>query len=90
MRMVGKQSFGCSGVRICTSSDNSRKSVFGMFVVLGLLLIALMVPGGSVNAQSPDGGVTTQVEFDAQSGSYVKVTRVGDMVINREYMTFEQ
>ncbi len=88
--MVGKQSFGCSGERICMPSDNSRKSVFGMFVVLGLLLIALMVPGGSVYAQSPDGGVTTQVEYDAQSGSYVKVTRVGDMVINREYMTFEQ
>ena len=49
--------------------------------------MCLTVPA---QAQSPEGGVTTSVEYDAQSGGYVKVTRVGDMVINREYMTFEE
>ena len=43
-----------------------------------------------LQAQTPDGGVTTTVEYDAQSGDYVRITRVGDMVINREYMTFEE
>jgi cell surface protein SprA len=51
------------------------------------LFVLLAVPA---QAQTPDGGVTTTVEYDAQSGGYVRVTRVGDMVINRQYMTFEE
>ena len=35
-------------------------------------------------------GITTAVEYDAQSGSYVRVTKVGDMVVGREYMTFDE
>ena len=35
-------------------------------------------------------GVSTAVEYDAQSGSYVRVTKVGDMVVGREYMSFEE
>ena len=35
-------------------------------------------------------GMTTSVEYDAATGSYVKVVKVGDMVIGREYMTFEE
>ena len=34
--------------------------------------------------------VTSTVEYDASTGSYVRVTRVGDMVLGREYMTFEE
>ena len=34
--------------------------------------------------------VTSTVEYDATTGSYVRVTRVGDMVLGREYMTFEE
>lgn len=41
-------------------------------------------------AQSPDEPLTTTVEYDAESGTYTKVTRLGDMVVNREYMTFEE
>ncbi len=35
-------------------------------------------------------GITTSVEYDAQSGSYVRVTKVGDMVIGRDYMSFDE
>ena len=34
--------------------------------------------------------MTTTVEYDAESGGYTKVTKLGDMVISREYMTFEE
>ncbi len=32
----------------------------------------------------------TEVEYDATTGSYVRVTKLGNMVLNREYMTFEE
>ena len=35
-------------------------------------------------------GVTTSVEYDAATGEYVRITKVGDMIIGREYMTFEE
>ena len=34
--------------------------------------------------------VTTTVEYNAETGDYVKITKVGNIVIGREYMTFEQ
>ena len=56
-----------------------------------MLLIAFLVWLASpLYAQTPDGGITTTVEYDTETGGYVKVTRVGDMVIGREYMTFEE
>ena len=59
--------------------------------ILPLVLLTLLVwQATPLQAQSPDGGIVTTVEYDAQSGGYVKVTRLGDMVINREYMTFEE
>ena len=35
-------------------------------------------------------GMKTTVEYDAATGSYVKITKLGDMVLGREYMTFEE
>ena len=35
-------------------------------------------------------GITTSVEYDAQSGSYVRVTKVGDIVVGRDYMSFDE
>ena len=56
-----------------------------------LLLVLLIAGAGSTAyAQTPDSGPVTTVEYDAQTSSYVKVTRLGDMVINREYMTFDE
>lgn len=34
--------------------------------------------------------ITTTVEYDATTGTYVKVTKLGDMVLSREYMTFDE
>ena len=34
--------------------------------------------------------ITTTVEYDAESGTYVKVTRLGEMVLGKEYMTFDE
>ena len=41
-------------------------------------------------AQTPDDGITTTVEYDPSSGGYYRITRVGDMVVGRDYMTFEE
>lgn len=58
-------------------------------VVAALALFLLLGAGASAWAQVPNGPVTT-VEYDPQSGSYVKLTKLGDMVVNREFMTFEE
>ena len=50
----------------------------------------LLLYAAPLSAQTPDVGPTVTVEYDAESGGYVKVTRVGDMVIDRQYMTFEE
>ncbi|MCR4659957.1 MAG: cell surface protein SprA [Bacteroidales bacterium] len=35
-------------------------------------------------------GITTEVEYDEQTGSYVKITKSGSTVISREYLSFEE
>ena len=75
-----------------------RHTIFGytpsrrpVRILVCLLLVLLIAGAGSTAyAQTPDGGPVTTVEYDAQTSSYVKVTRLGDMVINREYMTFDE
>ena len=34
--------------------------------------------------------IHTSVEYDPKNHQYIKLTKVGDMVINREYLTFDQ
>ena len=34
--------------------------------------------------------LTDTVEYNAETGDYIRVTKLGDMVLSREYMTFEQ
>ncbi len=34
--------------------------------------------------------MTTTVEYDPNDNSYVKITKVGDMVVDRQYMTFQE
>lgn len=58
-------------------------------LMAAMVLLLLLGVGAPVWAQTPNGLVTT-VEYDAQSGSYVKLTKLGDMVVNREYMTFAE
>ena len=36
------------------------------------------------------GNITTTVEYNPETKDYVRVTKVGDMVIGREYMSFEE
>jgi len=54
-----------------------------------LLHIILFFPN-QAQAQEPTEGITTTVEYDAKTDSYVRITMLGDMVINREYLTFEE
>ena len=35
-------------------------------------------------------GITTTVEYNPATGDYVRITKAGDMVISRDYMTFEE
>lgn len=67
-----------------------------------LLLLLTVLPGLGAWAQSdsvdftPMGSgytpsvVKTTVEYNPDTKDYVKVTRVGDVVVEREYLTFEQ
>ena len=55
-----------------------------------VVLLALMLISVPAQAQTPDDGITTTVEYDPSSGGYYRITRVGDMVVGREYMTFEE
>ena len=55
-----------------------------------VVLLALMLISEPAQAQTPDDGITTTVEYDPSSGGYYRITRVGDMVVGREYMTFEE
>ena len=50
---------------------------------------------GSDQPQSPmylnnPSNMTTTVEYDPERHSYVKITKVGNIVINRQYMTFQE
>ncbi len=55
-----------------------------------LVLLVLVAIGMPAQAQEPTGGTVTTVEYDAESDSYVRITKMGDMVISREYLTFEE
>lgn len=54
-----------------------------------MALLLLLLVWQPMQAQQPS-NLTTAVEYDAESNSYVKVTKVGDMVIGREYMSFDE
>lgn len=56
-----------------------------MFLLLAAMFFCL-----PVQAQEPTGGVTTTVEYDAETDSYVRLTKMGDLIIDRQYLTFEQ
>ena len=59
-------------------------------LVAALLLHIILFFPNQAQAQEPTEGITTTVEYDAKTDSYVCITMLGDMVINREYLTFEE
>lgn len=59
-------------------------------LVAALLLHIILFFPNQAQAQEPTEGITTTVEYDAKTDSYVRITMLGDMVINREYLTFEE
>lgn len=70
-----------------------QRSLAQWFV--GLMVCACMLLGYQAKAQdNPNGwkpsNMTEEVEYDTKSNSYVKITKVGNMVISREYLTFEE
>lgn len=62
--------------------------------ILSFVICLVFVMAASVlNAQEPATGinqVTTEVEYNPETNDYVKVTKIGDIVISREYMTFAE
>lgn len=53
------------------------------------------IPSSSDAPQSPlylnnPANITTKVEYDPNTHSYVRITRVGDVVISRQYMSFDE
>ena len=68
------------------------------YILLLLTMVCLSAPAWGQTDSSgytPMGSgytpssITTTVEYDAESGTYVKVTRLGEMVLGKEYMTFD-
>ncbi|MBR4738525.1 MAG: cell surface protein SprA, partial [Bacteroidales bacterium] len=67
-----------------------------------IILFLLLATGGAVWGQTDSGGytpmgsgytpagITTTVEYNPETGDYVKIMKVGDMIVGREYMTFEE
>ncbi len=69
-----------------------------------ILIVLVLLTGGYMTAQTDSTGstwrpmgdaytpssITTTVEYDAESGDYVKVKRLGSVELSREYMTFEE
>ncbi len=58
--------------------------------VVTFLLFVVVVFCLPVQAQEPIGGITTTVEYDAQTDSYVLLSKIDSLVINRQYLTFEE
>jgi len=62
--------------------------------LLRLAVVVLLVAvGGRAAAQTPAqslSSTTTVVEYDSETNSYIRLTKMGDMVIERHYMTFEE
>ena len=56
-----------------------------LFILLAFCLWTL----GSVMAQDPTKQTDT-IEYDSESNSYVRITKVGNVEINRNYMTFDE
>ncbi len=54
-----------------------------------LLLLFLSAYSAPLWAQTPN-TPTDSVIYDAESGSYIKLTKMGGMVIDRQYMSFEE
>ena len=75
------------------------KTKYKYIILLLLTLVLSWVPvwgQSDTGAYTPMGsgytpaGVTTSVEYRPATGDYVKYIKVGDMIIDREYLTFEQ
>lgn len=61
--------------------------------IIVLCLLTVVWCTASLHAQEPNwtpSNMTTTVEYDATDNSYVRITRVGDIIIKREYMTFAE
>lgn len=69
------------GVRVQAQSDDSA----GVHYRLPLR----GEPTSPLHLSTP-GNIVTTVEYDAKNNEYVKVTRIGDLVLSKEYMTFSE
>ncbi|MCQ2296205.1 MAG: cell surface protein SprA [Bacteroidales bacterium] len=58
-------------------------------LIAWLMLLIFSAFATPLWAQTPN-MPTDSVIYDAESGSYIKLTKMGDMVIDRQYMTFEE
>lgn len=78
----------------CFTYNKPQNSQHPLHLVLAFVLLcfALLAPN-LLLAQDPNwkpSNMTVTVEYDEKDNSYVKVTKVGDIVISREYMTFQE
>lgn len=58
-----------------------------------LLVVLMLCLSFSLKAQTPGwkpSNMTTTVEYDAADHSYVKITKIGDMILSKEFLTFQE
>ena len=80
-------------VKVKKSALRYRYAILLLLMLLGCAPLwgqsdtGTFVPMGSGYTPA---AVKTEVEYNPETGDYVKITKVGDMVIGREYMSFEE
>lgn len=75
-----------------TYSQSRFRRLAGLLVCVWLIIIA----GASATAQNPfdnpwqPSNITTTIEYNPTDNTYTKVTKIGDLILSREYMTFDE
>ncbi|MBR1850349.1 MAG: cell surface protein SprA [Bacteroidales bacterium] len=80
-----------------TPKSPLRTLICALMVALVLLLSSAVVEAQTDTSQfqqmgsgyTPQ-GITTSVEYDEQSGTYVRITKVGETVLSRDYLSFQE
>src|SRR5574344_1038631 len=64
--------------------------MYQQYIVMFVFLLCSFTALAQNNDNWKPSNMVTTIEYDAADNSYVKITKVGDMVVKREYITFQE